>query len=75
MCEETLRLATELRHELHAHPELSCEEQWTKARLMDFLNLVFQFFVLFYQILNLLFLYYYLLLIYFRYNNTDVSLV
>ena len=27
-----------LRHELHAHPELSNQERWTKARLMAFLR-------------------------------------
>lgn len=27
-----------LRHELHAHPELSMHESWTKAHLMDFLR-------------------------------------
>lgn len=27
-----------LRHELHAHPELSNHEDWTKARLMSFLH-------------------------------------
>ena len=31
-------LATQLRHELHAHPELSGQEVWTKQRLMDFLR-------------------------------------
>lgn len=31
-------LAVELRHELHRHPELSMEESWTKAHLMDFLR-------------------------------------
>ena len=35
---EIFRLAVELRHELHAHPELSNHETWTKARLMDFLR-------------------------------------
>ena len=38
MDQEILRLATELRHELHAHPELSNQESWTKGRLMDFLR-------------------------------------
>lgn len=33
-----LKLAVGLRHELHAHPELSNREHWTKARLMDFLR-------------------------------------
>ena len=40
--EQTLQrvipLATQLRHELHAHPELSGQEVWTKQRLMDFLH-------------------------------------
>ena len=31
-------LAVSLRHQLHAHPELSGQEQWTKACLMDFLR-------------------------------------
>ena len=31
-------LAVALRHQLHAHPELSGQEQWTKACLMDFLR-------------------------------------
>ncbi|WP_031545560.1 M20 metallopeptidase family protein [Salinicoccus luteus] len=30
--------ARALRHELHAHPELSNEEKWTKAHLMEFLK-------------------------------------
>ena len=30
--------AVALRHQLHAHPELSNQEQGTKARLMDFLR-------------------------------------
>ncbi len=38
MKEENLRLAVALRHELHAHPELSNQERWTKARLMEFLR-------------------------------------
>ncbi len=33
-----LNLAARLRHELHAHPELSGQEKWTKSRLMEFLN-------------------------------------
>lgn len=33
-----LHLAVALRHELHAHPELSGQEIWTKGRLMDFLR-------------------------------------
>lgn len=31
-------LAVKLRHELHRHPELSMEESWTKAHLMEFLR-------------------------------------
>lgn len=38
MDRENYRLAAELRHELHQHPELSMHEEWTKARLMDFLR-------------------------------------
>ena len=38
MTENTRRLAIELRHTLHQYPELSCEEQDTKARLMAFLQ-------------------------------------
>ena len=38
MNEEICRLAVELRHELHAHPELSNHESWTKEHLMDFLR-------------------------------------
>lgn len=34
---ENLRKIVELRHELHAHPELSMHESWTKRRLMDFI--------------------------------------
>ena len=33
-----LQQAISLRHELHAHPELSNHETWTKARLMEFLR-------------------------------------
>jgi amidohydrolase len=33
-----LELVKELRRELHAHPELSNEERWTKQRLIDFLT-------------------------------------
>ena len=32
------KLAVELRHALHRHPELSLEERWTKQYLMDFLK-------------------------------------
>lgn len=34
-----LKLVTELRHELHRHPELSMNEVRTKQRLMDFLRI------------------------------------
>jgi amidohydrolase len=33
-----LDLAVALRHELHQHPELACQETWTKKRLIDFLR-------------------------------------
>jgi len=33
-----LELVTELRHELHQHPEVSNHETWTKQRLIDFLK-------------------------------------
>jgi len=32
------KLAVELRHSLHRHPELSLEEHWTKQHLMHFLK-------------------------------------
>jgi len=35
---ENLQLVTDLRHELHTHPELSYEEVWTRQRLINFLN-------------------------------------
>lgn len=35
---EAINRAIELRHALHAHPELSGQEAWTKARLMTFLE-------------------------------------
>jgi len=38
MEEKNLALAVELRHRLHAHPELSMHENWTKNTLMDFLR-------------------------------------
>ncbi len=38
MKEENYQLAAQLRHELHAHPELSNQESWTKAHLMEFLR-------------------------------------
>lgn len=38
MKREILTTAIELRHQLHAHPELSMQETWTKAHLMNFLK-------------------------------------
>lgn len=38
MNEKNLALAVELRHALHAHPELSNEEVWTRNTLMAFLR-------------------------------------
>jgi amidohydrolase len=38
MDKDILERAVTLRHELHAHPELSCQETWTKQHLMDFLK-------------------------------------
>lgn len=38
MDKENLRKITKLRRELHAHPELSLHEGWTKRRLMDFIE-------------------------------------
>ena len=38
MKKENYELIKNLRHELHAHPELSYHEDWTKKRLMDFLR-------------------------------------
>lgn len=38
MKKENLELAVSLRRELHQHPELSNEETWTKARLIEFLK-------------------------------------
>ncbi len=38
MDQNNLKLAVELRHELHHHPELSNQERWTKQHLMDFLK-------------------------------------
>ncbi len=35
---ENYRLAVDLRHQLHQHPELSMHETWTKAQLTDFLR-------------------------------------
>ena len=36
--EQRLELAVRLRHALHAHPELSGREFWTRQTLMDFLR-------------------------------------
>jgi len=38
MDQDIISRAVALRHELHAHPELSMQETWTKAHLMDFLR-------------------------------------
>ena len=38
MRQENLDKIIALRHDLHAHPELSLEERWTKAHVMDFLS-------------------------------------
>ncbi len=38
MEKENIDLAIQLRHELHAHPELSYQEVWTKQHLIDFLK-------------------------------------
>lgn len=38
MKKENLALVTELRRELHQHPEPSNEEVWTKERLIEFLK-------------------------------------
>lgn len=38
MDERNFKLAEELRHELHSHPEMSNEENWTKKHLIDFLK-------------------------------------
>ena len=35
---KNLDLALQLRHELHAHPELSCQELWTRQHLIDFIR-------------------------------------
>ena len=35
---KNLKKIVELRHELHAHPELAMHEGWTKRRLMDFIG-------------------------------------
>ncbi|MEH7238028.1 M20 metallopeptidase family protein [Bacillus sp. JJ1562] len=39
MDKKNLELAIQLRHELHAHPELSYQEVWTKQHLINFLKL------------------------------------
>lgn len=36
--EKNIQLGIELRHNLHKHPELSNEEQWTKSTLIKFLK-------------------------------------
>ena len=38
MKKQNLEWAIELRHELHAHPELSNHEIWTKQHLIEFLK-------------------------------------
>lgn len=38
MKQQQYELAVALRHRLHAHPELSGQESWTKGHLMAFLN-------------------------------------
>ena len=38
MNERNYELAVQLRRQLHAHPELSMEEHWTKQHLMEFLK-------------------------------------
>ena len=38
MKQENLRAIIQLRHELHAHPELSTREVWTRQHLIDFLK-------------------------------------
>jgi amidohydrolase len=38
MEKKNLDLVTNLRHELHTHPELSYEEVWTRQRLINFLK-------------------------------------
>ena len=38
MNKDNLKKIVELRHELHTHPELSGHEDWTKRRLMEFLE-------------------------------------
>ena len=38
MDQDLLQLAVQLRHTLHAHPEVSGQERWTRRYLMDFLR-------------------------------------
>lgn len=38
MDRDIMELAVELRHQLHAHPEVSGKEAWTRAHLMGFLR-------------------------------------
>lgn len=38
MRKENLEKAIKLRHELHEHPELSSQEEWTRNHLMEFLR-------------------------------------
>ena len=38
MNKDNLRKAIRLRHELHQHPELSCQEEWTREHLKEFLR-------------------------------------
>ncbi|MDR2785334.1 MAG: amidohydrolase [Treponema sp.] len=38
MDKDNLKCAVTLRHELHRHPELSCQEAWTKQHLIDFVR-------------------------------------
>ncbi len=38
MDKKNLELAIQLRHELHAHPELSYQEVWTKQHLINFIK-------------------------------------
>ncbi len=38
MDKRSVEMATQLRHELHQHPELPMEEVWTRNHLMDFLR-------------------------------------
>ncbi|MDR2052930.1 MAG: amidohydrolase [Treponema sp.] len=38
MDKDNLERAVTLRHELHRHPELSCQELWTRQHLIDFVR-------------------------------------